>query len=88
MNQKTLKVFKALSDKTRTEIIKKLLSQKEVSCQELSRKFSLSQPTLSHHFNKLTDANILKLRKNGASHYYSIDRKYLKNQGILIERII
>jgi len=88
MNQQALKVFKALSNKTRAEIIKKLLNQKEVSCQQLSKKFSLSQPTLSHHFNKLIDANILKLRKNGVNNYYSIDKKYLKNQGILIERII
>ena len=88
MNQRTLKVFRALSNKTRAEIIKKLLSQKEISCQQLSRKFSLSQPTLSHHFNKLIDANILKLRKNGVSHYYSIDKKYLRNMGIIIEKII
>lgn len=88
MNQKVLKVFRALSDKTRTEIIKKLLSQKEISCQELSRKFSLSQPTLSHHFNKLIDTNILKLRKNGVNHYYSIDKKYLQSLGIIIEKII
>ncbi len=88
MNQQALKVFKALSNKTRAEIIKKLLNQKEVSCQQLSKKFSLSQPTLSHHFNKLIDANILKLRKNEVNNYYSIDKKYLKNQGILIERII
>ena len=88
MNQKTLKVFKAISNKTRAEIIKKLLGQKEISCQELSKKFSLSQPTLSHHFNKLIDANILKLRKDGVNHYYSIDKKYLRNLGIIIEKII
>jgi len=88
MNKKTLKVFKALSSKTRTEIIKKLLNQKEISCQQLSRTFSLSQPTLSHHFNKLIDANILKLRKNGVNNYYSIDKKYLRNLGIIIEKII
>jgi len=30
---------------------------------ELLSNFSLSQPTLSHHFNKLIDVNILKERK-------------------------
>lgn len=88
MNQEILKVLKALSDKTRAEIIKKLLNQKEISCQELSKKFSLSQPTLSHHFNKLIDANILQVRKNGVMHFYSIDKKYLRNLGIIIEKII
>jgi len=88
MNQKTLKVFKALSDKTRAEIIRKLLNQKEISCQQLSGKFSLSQPTLSHHFNKLIDANILQVRKNGAMHYYSINKKHLRNLGIDIDQVV
>ena len=63
MNQQALKIFRALSNKTRGEIIKKLLNQKEISCQQLSGTFSLSQPTLSHHFNKLIDTNILQVRK-------------------------
>ena len=88
MNQKTLKIFKALSDKTRVEIVKKLLDKKEMACKDVSKKIPLSQPTLSHHFNKLIDANILKLKKNGINHYYSIDKKFLENQGILIERIL
>lgn len=86
MNQQTLKIFRALSNKTRGEIIKKLLNQKEISCQQLSGTFSLSQPTLSHHFNKLIDTNILQVRKNGAMHYYSINKKYLKNLGIDIDQ--
>lgn len=88
MTQQTLKVFKALSDKTRAEIVKKLLNQKGMSCQELSKKFSLSQPTLSHHFNKLIDADILQVKKNGVLNFYSIDKKYLRNLGIIIEKII
>ena len=89
MSRLVVKLFKALSDETRVDIIKYLLSnRKELSCQELLDKFPLSQPTLSHHFNKLIDANVLKVRKEGASHFYSIDNDYLKNFGIDIQKIV
>ncbi|MBI2021921.1 helix-turn-helix transcriptional regulator [Candidatus Daviesbacteria bacterium] len=89
MSKQAVKLFKALSDETRVDIIRHLLDNgKELSCQELLDKFPLSQPTLSHHFNKLADANILKVRKVGASHFYSIDREYLKNLGIDIQKIV
>lgn len=82
-----LKIFKALSDNTRIDILKFLLTKKEISCQELSKRFPLSQPTLSHHFNKLIDANIIIKRKNGVSHYYSVNQKFLKEKGFDIKKI-
>jgi len=89
MSGQVVKLFKALSDKTRVNIIKYLLDNgKELSCQKLLDKFPLSQPTLSHHFNKLADVNILKVRKEGASHFYSIDNQYLKNLGIDIHKVV
>lgn len=88
MNKQVIKIFKALSDETRVNIIRRVIGNKEVPCQKLSNKFDLSQPTLSHHFNKLIDANILKVRKKGTNHFYSIDDKYLNNLGINITKII
>jgi len=89
MGRQMVKLFKALSDDTRINIIKHIFTNgRELSCQELLDKFPLSQPTLSHHFNKLIDANILKVRKEGASHFYSIDNQYLKNLGIDIQKIV
>lgn len=89
MGRQVVKLFKALSDETRIDIIRHLLHNgKELSCRELLDKFPLSQPTLSHHFNKLTDVNILKVRKEGASHFYSIDKQYLKNFGIDINKVV
>jgi len=89
MSKQLVRLFKALSDETRIDIIKRLLkNEKGISCQDLLEKFSLSQPTLSHHFNKLTDANILKVQKKGASHFYSINQTYLKNLGINIKKIV
>ena len=88
MNKQAVKLFKALSDETRVDIIKHLLDNgKELSCQELLDKFPLSQPTLSHHFNKLIDANILNERKEGVSHIYSINYQFLRELGIDIQKI-
>ena len=88
MSRQIIGVFKALSDETRIDILRHLLVEKEIACKELLDKFPLSQPTLSHHFNKLIDANVLKVRKEGASHFYSIDNDYLKNFGIDIHKIV
>lgn len=84
MHASAVKIFKALADSTRIDIVHKLAKHKEVSCKELMKKFPLSQPTLSHHFNKLIDAQILKVRKNGASHFYRVNKAYLKGLGIII----
>ena len=88
MRQRLVKIFKSLSDSTRIDIIRYLVKKKESSCQEISKKFPLSQPTLSHHFNKLMDAGILKVRKNGTAHYYSVDKKLLSLVGVNINKII
>lgn len=83
----TFKVFKALADETRLAIALYLSGKEEVSCQELSKNFSLSQPTLSHHFKKLADAGIIIERKAGVSHFYKIDTSLLKNSGINLQQI-
>jgi|SRR3989338_9227513 len=88
MSRQIIGVFKALSDKTRIDILRHLLGKKEIACKELLSNFSLSQPTLSHHFNKLIDANILKERKEGVNHIYSINYQYLRQLGIDIQKII
>jgi ArsR family transcriptional regulator len=87
MPQYYIKVFKALSDQTRLDIVLYLWKQGEVSCQQLSEKFQLSQPTLSHHFNKLTSADILTVRKQGAARYYTINKNYLISLGINLKSL-
>ncbi len=88
MNSLIVDVFKALSDETRIDILRLLLGKKEIACKELLTNFPLSQPTLSHHFNKMIDAHILNERKEGVSHIYSINYQYLKKLGIDIHKIV
>ena len=82
------KIFKALSDDTRIAILRHIMNEKEIACQELMKRFPLSQPTMSHHFNKLVDAGILNNRKEGVLWFYTLNEKYLKQVGIDIKKII
>lgn len=87
MSSIVIKIFKALADPTRIDIVKMLLVKKELSCQELMTHFSLSQPALSHHFSKLIDSEILMCRKDGTNHYYKVNQGYLDKLGIDIQKI-
>ncbi len=87
MKKETIKIFKSLADATRLEVIKVMASYNEVTCQELQKHFKLSQPTLSHHFNKLIEANILLYRKEGKMNYYKLNKKLLSDYGININKL-
>lgn len=75
-------IFKALGNEVRLRIVRTLARYGEVSCQKLCDLFPLSQPTMSTHFAKLVDAGIIRVRKEGTSHYYSLDTVLLRRHGI------
>lgn len=78
-----VKIFKTLSDKTRLEIVLKLFKKGEMSCKEVSEHFkNLSQPTISHHFKILEKAKIIDVKKDGTSHFYSLNKTILKKNGV------
>ena len=82
------KVFKALSDNTRIDILRHVTKEDEIACQELMKRFPLSQPTMSHHFNKLVNAGILNNRRDGVLWFYTVNTDYLSKLGIDIEKIV
>lgn len=85
--EQTIAIFKALSDPTRLKIARYLAGRKEASCQDLSKNFELSQPTLSHHFGKLENAGVILARKEGVGHYYRINHGLLKKAGVDLKSI-
>ena len=85
--EQTFKIFKSLADKTRLSIASFLAKSKETSCKQLSKKFNLSQPTLSHHFSKLLNSGVILERKIGVSHFYRINHDLLKNSGVDLKNI-
>ena len=88
MHASSLRILKSLAHPTRLEIVGSALGKEEVTCQELSRKFDLAQPTMSHHFNKLVDAGVLTNRRQGTLWHYSLNEQYLNSLGINIGQLL
>lgn len=65
---------KVLSDPHRIHILQMLVSG-EKCASELLEKFTISQPTLSHHMKTMTDSGLLQEKKRGKRTYYSIDHR-------------
>src|SRR5215831_7409871 len=68
------RLFKALSDPARVKIVNLLATSDEPTCVcELVPALGLSQPTVSHHLKKLTDAGLLAREQRGKWAYFSIN---------------
>ena len=65
-------VFKALSDPTRREILSQL-SKGSLSAGEIAELFPISRASLSHHFNVLKNADLVRTERRGQSIVYSLN---------------
>ena len=65
-------ICKAMGDANRLEIVKMLSDGEKCGCRLLER-FSITQPTLSHHMKNLVDCGLVNDRKQGKWHYYSLN---------------
>ena len=83
----TIKVFKALSDSTRYEIIKMLAKGRELSCEKINNTFNLSRPAMSNHFKILDNANLISVRKEGTYHFIKLNKTYLEKYIPLFSKI-
>lgn len=86
-NDKTIEILKSLADPTRLDIVRHLANVRVFvpsndlvgACSTLTR---LSQPAMSHHFNKLVDAGVLSERKVGTEKRYELNLETLACVGI------
>lgn len=67
-----IKVFKALSDRTRYEMIRMLVRDGEICCARFTESFSLSGPALSHHYRVLESCGLIQVRKEGLHTFYRL----------------
>ncbi|MDD2378057.1 MAG: metalloregulator ArsR/SmtB family transcription factor [Bacilli bacterium] len=67
-------IFKALSDKTRLEIVS-MLSDKELCACKILEVFNITQPTLSYHMKMLVDTGLVNAVKDGSWVKYTINEK-------------
>jgi ArsR family transcriptional regulator len=71
----TAELFKTLGDPARVRIVNLLATSSEAVCAcELYEPLGLSQPTVSHHLKKLTDAGLLEREQRGKWAYFSLQR--------------
>jgi ArsR family transcriptional regulator, arsenate/arsenite/antimonite-responsive transcriptional repressor len=65
-------VFKALSDPTRREILR-MLRKRPMPAGELSEAFAMTKGSLSHHFNILKSADLVRCERRGQFQVYSLN---------------
>lgn len=72
-----VKVFKALSDETRREILK-LLNEQDMNAGEISSYFKMSKPAISKHLDILREAELISSEKKGQFLIYSINTSVIQ----------
>ncbi len=71
------KLFKALNDPTRRQILD-LLKEKDLSAGEIADAFDISKPSISHHLELLKNANLVSSERDGQFIVYSLDTTALE----------
>ncbi len=72
-----VKAFKALSDKSRFQILEYLKARESCAC-DIGSDLSIAQSTLAHHMKILCDAGLVIPRKEGRWMYYSISNEVMQ----------
>lgn len=85
-NKFRAKVFKALSDPVRLQILDFLRDGEKCVC-EIIPHVGLIQPVVSRHLKILKDSGLLKDKKDGSKRFYSVtdNRIFLLVDGITTE---
>jgi ArsR family transcriptional regulator len=82
----TAALFRALGDPARVRIVNALATADEPVCVcELVGPLGLSQPTVSHHLKKLTDAGLLEREQRGRWAYYSLNPEAASTLAALVD---
>ncbi|WP_187263180.1 autorepressor SdpR family transcription factor [Pontibacter beigongshangensis] len=70
------KVFKALNDQTRRDILR-LLKEKDMTAGEIAEAFNITKPSISHHLDILSQAELVTSEKQGQFVIYSLSTTVL-----------
>ncbi|AJY74655.1 ArsR/SmtB family transcription factor [Paenibacillus beijingensis] len=74
--EQRVKIFKALADPTRLEIVRTLHSNaKEMNCGEVGHLCEASKSNTSYHFRTLREARLINVRKEAQTKYMSINKE-------------
>ncbi len=76
-------LFKALSDPNRRKILK-LLKRRSMSAGELAAAFPITMGSLSHHYNVLKGADLVRCERRGQQMVYSLNTSVFEDAATLI----
>jgi DNA-binding transcriptional ArsR family regulator len=80
---RTHEVFKALSDPSRRRVLK-LLQRGSRTAGELAGAFALTKGSMSHHFNVLKDAGLVRCERRGQQLVYSLNTTVFEDVAALL----
>jgi len=82
----TAALFAALADPARVKIVNQIVRCGGSCCAcEFVPAVELSQPTVSHHLKKLTEAGLLEREERGKWAFYSLSGEALERLASLVE---
>lgn len=80
---RTEEVFKALADPGRRKILQ-LLRAGSLTAGEIAERFELSKASLSHHFNVLKAADLVRTERRGQHIVYSLNTSVFEDVAALV----
>ena len=80
---RTQEIFKALSDPTRRRILK-LLKRGSKTAGEIAEVFPLTMGSLSHHYNVLKAADLVRGERRGQQVVYSLNTSVFEDTAALM----
>jgi ArsR family transcriptional regulator, repressor of sdpIR and other operons len=83
MKMRAQEVFKAISDPNRREILK-LLKRRSMSAGELAETFAITKGSLSHHFNILKSADLVRCERRGQHIVYSLNTTVFEDAAAML----
>jgi DNA-binding transcriptional ArsR family regulator len=83
MKMRAQEVFKAISDPNRREILK-LLKRRSMSAGELAEAFPITKGSLSHHFNILKAADLVRCERRGQRIVYSLNTTVFEDAAAML----
>jgi ArsR family transcriptional regulator len=75
--------FKALADPTRRRILQ-LLKKRSLTAGEIAQAFSITMGSLSHHYNALKAADLVRCERRGRQIYYSINTSVFEDAAVML----
>ena len=75
--ERRAKIFAALSDPTRLQIVELLTNCQEMSGSEIANQLGISLALFCHHSKTLVEAGLIQARRDGQTKYNSLNRGLL-----------